>query len=874
MSEIINGNLTIHEAMSKILKNSFVIPAFQRSYVWNTNQIACLWDSILSDYPISTFLFWEISRDNISSSTSFFQFIKKAQFRSGKNQSEHDNDAEDTEWQSAANLECAVLDGQQRLTSLFVTLYGTSLLIKGRKTKYAGEEISLCIQLDKSAIRDRDDNSIQTQYDIAFYESCNQSSTLFNIKRILSPEFKDSSTRTAEIDHTLRSIPPESRDYAKNILERLCQKIYEEKILQYQKISGTEGDALDMFVRFNNGGTRLSKSEIGEATIEAFWKDAKYSLSQVCYYKKHGSYKSYLDNTLAAYQDFGLDFIIRLSTVLFEKNINTNLNPKLIGQMKLNWEKIKDALRKTVEFIKSIRKLRVEDFSNRWNILIPIVYLIYHHQLPPNGTEKLEYSNKYLSCIKAVEAYLSRAILFKFYSSGTTGKLTKLKNEMDRYKKDGYPCLTFDSLNNISELKVSDEKIEDLLNLKKGDAICEMALRLISSERIYAELDENSEIDHDVDHIHPRTRFHAGQRPDEISLESWIEWKDLCEKMPNLTMLECSENREVKNDLPLAEYVNGKSPAAQMRYKNEHLIPDTDLQLNNFQAFFNQRKETLRAELISLLHKDDTNDSDGTDSEPPSYSPTRDHHALDNLKDMSDEDVQKFGDLTHIDEEVEAYINAGKENSGHENDWVETFLEDFCTDNPVSTLAHEDRTRIFEVRSQTKSYGTFTDSRDNNQYRTIKIGNQVWMAENLRFESDNSFLYDNKYGRLYPVPDNIMAIPRGWRLPTQADFEELLTYVGGSIDRLKKIKEWKEGESPYVSDDKESGFDMLPGGLSDSLEEIQKVQTDAFFWLSGEGLDEDGKSQFMYLHVFRSGYNFVASKATILEGYSIRCIKI
>ena len=80
----------------------------------------------------------------------------------------------------------------------------------------------------------------------------------------------------------------------------------------------------------------------------------------------------------------------------------------------------------------------------------------------------------------------------------------------------------------------------------------------------------------------------------------------------------------------------------------------------------------------------------------------------------------------------------------------------------------------------------FTDSRDSKIYKTIKIGNQVWMAENLAYKMDSGcWAYDNisdnvdKYGYLYDWDTAQKACPSGWHLPTKNEFETLWNYLGG-----------------------------------------------------------------------------------------------
>lgn len=108
--------LTIAEVMKDISANKYVLPSIQREYVWSTEQIETLFDSLMCDYPIGTFLFWKISKDKICE-YDFYEFLK-------------DYHEKDSTHNPKVNLNgsdgvTAVLDGQQRLTSLYIGLKGT-----------------------------------------------------------------------------------------------------------------------------------------------------------------------------------------------------------------------------------------------------------------------------------------------------------------------------------------------------------------------------------------------------------------------------------------------------------------------------------------------------------------------------------------------------------------------------------------------------------------------------------------------------------------------------------------------------------------------------------------------------------------------------
>lgn len=84
MSVLIDNSITIYEALEHIKDGKYVMPAFQRQYVWSMEQIEKLWDSILLDYPIATFLFWHVDDDNVTWDTYFCNFLSSVTFDSRK----------------------------------------------------------------------------------------------------------------------------------------------------------------------------------------------------------------------------------------------------------------------------------------------------------------------------------------------------------------------------------------------------------------------------------------------------------------------------------------------------------------------------------------------------------------------------------------------------------------------------------------------------------------------------------------------------------------------------------------------------------------------------------------------------------------------
>jgi uncharacterized protein (TIGR02145 family) len=136
--------------------------------------------------------------------------------------------------------------------------------------------------------------------------------------------------------------------------------------------------------------------------------------------------------------------------------------------------------------------------------------------------------------------------------------------------------------------------------------------------------------------------------------------------------------------------------------------------------------------------------------------------------------------------------------------------------NIRTTYSRRGRAKPVQHAQKARTGSTFTDSRDRKRYRTVKVGDQTWMAENLNFNASGSACYANDpsncdtYGRLYDWNTARAACPAGWRLPSDADWETLINFVGSNAGtKLKSRTGWHNNGNG--TDD--FGFSALPGGF-------------------------------------------------------------
>ena len=561
MENLIDDSISIYSAIENIKNQKYVMPAFQRQYCWSMEQIEKLWDSLLLGYPISTFLFWHIDNNNVTADTKFCTFLQEVTF---DNRKKSDSPNYELSIINLKKTDTAILDGQQRLTSLYLSLSGDAYIRPKNARRVNGDKIvsKLVIELNKNKIiLDEDYNS--KKFDIQFTDKVGKlSPTQFDIKNILNDSFKDKSTRQDKIITCIENVPSDSKDYAQNILNMLCTKIFDDKLIRFIEIKNMYQDsALEMFVRFNSGGNTLKKSDITMSILEAYWPEAKTQFGYVL---------------VDSYSGFSTDFIIRTALMLYGDVIKSTINLEIATELRKNWNLFKVSLENLAKLLKEF-KIDISRFSSGWNVLLPIIYYIYFNPSYEN--------NK-----KAIKAYLLRAILFTYFQSGTTTKLQQMKKIINENDTE----ISIEIMNQLNDLRVSDAKIEDILDAEKESRLAGEALYYLSLDWV------KSSLKYEQDHLHPEERFFK-TKPATIDNQTWLRWKNNRNRLPNLQYLEGRSNGS-KNDMPLLEFYNEMNEEQQVIFKKQAYIPENiNMEFECFEDFYEERKKILTEKIKELL---------------------------------------------------------------------------------------------------------------------------------------------------------------------------------------------------------------------------------------------------------------------------------
>lgn len=576
--------ITIQQAIENIRKRHYVLPAIQREFVWKTNQIETLFDSLMRDYPISTFLFWKVDKGKVKD-FQFYEFLQKYHEKDCKhNQKANLSDDEDI---------IAILDGQQRMTSLYLALIGTYAYKKrnmARKNPDAYPERKIYLNLLKPS------DELEVEYDFRFLtdedvSTHNEGFHWFPCNEIMN--FKDiSKVNLYLIKNRLMdtSIYTEQQStYAINTLSSFFNIIHQKGTISYYLEEGEELDkVLQIFIRVNSGGTTLSHSDLLLSIATAQWneKDAREVIHK------------FVDdiNNIGDGFAFDKDLVLKNCLVLADfsdvKFKADNFNKENMKTIEKAWEKTSSALRSAIELVAKFGYSK--ENLRATNAIIPIAYFIYKN----NYEDQILHSGSRENDRKAIKEWLARVLL-----KGTFGgqpdaiypRMRDLVNDNLRH----FPLKETIAFykGKSKSISFSRDEIDNLLNLKYGTAKTYCALTLI-----YPAL--NHSFKYHQDHIHPKSKFNKrSMRIAEFSEEQIEQFNAEANGIANLQLLEATGNIE-KSDKPFKEWLNSEysDKAGRDRYLEQHHIsPDQSLEFKDFMDFVITRRETIRRQFTSIL---------------------------------------------------------------------------------------------------------------------------------------------------------------------------------------------------------------------------------------------------------------------------------
>jgi len=585
--------ISISDALVRISEHRLLLPAIQREFVWQAWQVEWLFDSLLQGYPIGSFLFWEVHDSKSKSDFQYYEFLLNYRER----YSVHNPPFPTT---GHYDFE-AVLDGQQRLTALNIGLRGTYAYKMPRtwweNTEHALPTRRLFVNTRQRA-QDIDEDQSGRLFDFRFLtekESATQKDQWFLVGDILKV------SNAFAFNQMLKERGYIDNEFASQALSQLHSVVHLDRLINYYAVKQADMErALNVFVRVNSGGTKLSLSDMLLSTAIANWKrDARKEILGV------------VDQIQSSGFFVDKDLVLKACLYLYSSDIRykvSNFSAAQVRPFEKNWDAIADSI------LAVFRLARDFGFNEKSltskNALLPIIYWVHHKGLAADLTSKISLR----SDRDSMRRWLHTMLLKGIFGSSVDTTLASIRKAFtaDTFGKPfirpniaSFPSGEIGAIlqSQGKDPNVTEEFLDALLETQYEDKQAFSILALLAPNLDYKNGDFHK------DHLHPASQFRKdvtlrGLGVSDADLVFYREdrnWNSIL----NLRHLDSNENKS-KQDRALDAWV--QSECERQKAPVEKFCIDRDLPpslsllaFGNFRAFIMQRRQLLRTSLREAL---------------------------------------------------------------------------------------------------------------------------------------------------------------------------------------------------------------------------------------------------------------------------------
>jgi hypothetical protein len=524
------------------------LPNIQRPFVWAEDQIARLFDSIMREYPISTLLVWRTK-----ASIKHRRFIDQWRW---------DLKVSDAYVMQNEHAKGMVLDGQQRLQSLFIGLRGS----------FDGRELHFDVLSGQNSLPE------DVRYLFRFMRSNNAAWPWVRLKDLLH-ELSRGRKLASDVAEEVCQRAPEAFDgdqkrrIQRNI-ERVQREFITDENISYQLLDGVDDpdaysidDVVEIFIRANAGGTKLGKSDLLFSLLAADWDVADESVEDLLSDLNSGGY------------DFDRDWVLKSCLVMLGQGAKYEVRkfrePAIRQRFVSEWKALSDAIKAVRDFLFSRTSLRTDKAVPSYIALIPLVYFRYR------------YPDKW-DAAPGKELYILRTMLAGAFS-GTPDNL------LDRCIKKIDAAADFVIEDLFEIIRDDGRSLEltpgSLLSVRYGKPLSHLIFNLW-----YRNFDYHPALEDNLpqqDHIFPQWVLRSVKIPSAETGRLVLKY-DASDRdqLANLALLSAKDNGFTGKSGQLPEVYFAKQPD---EFFDQHLIPKdpTLWKVENFESFIAARKKLI-----------------------------------------------------------------------------------------------------------------------------------------------------------------------------------------------------------------------------------------------------------------------------------------
>ncbi len=544
----------------------YFLPDIQREYVWlkkaDEKKIEQLFDSILRGYPIGSFLFWKLQKEDIAKSDEqdsdklnfqLYKFIENYDERKPHNEKIH------VEQIKRDDLSI-VLDGQQRLTSLYIGLKGTRTLKKKNakiNNPNAYEKKRLYLNLKRQPNMDNPEDNYRFEFHAKTPEN-DKEHWWFKVGDILELKSVVNYTREHELG-----------DEESELLETLNKAFHDKQLISYfEETEKNLNKVLNIFIRVNSGGVKLSYSDLLMSILTvSFSSDIREKMNELVDALKE-----------KGFPNVGKDQVLKTCLLLIGKDTTfelKNFNKKNIKEIEENWEKITESIYNAAKLLETF------GYAGHLGSAYILSSLAYFYFL----NSKMNENDK-----EQALKFVRNAQITSYFTPSTDTKLSAIAHSIKESR-------TFEAFNhNLAKhqtlpLKITNDAIEDI--------VCSSSHALVFPilQILYPNLNYKTTTFH-IDHIYPKSKFKKENKKLDKDFYKWGN----C--LFNLQLLEGAENKAKKDKDPEVwlkeEYKDNQQAIEEYKRKN-YIDPTLKLEWENIKEFRETREEAIIKTLKEVL---------------------------------------------------------------------------------------------------------------------------------------------------------------------------------------------------------------------------------------------------------------------------------
>jgi uncharacterized protein with ParB-like and HNH nuclease domain len=588
-----NQNFSVLRAVEMINDNQIFLPALQRNFVWNRKRIEQYFDSLYKGFPLGHFIFWKLE-NGLATKYPLYQFVR-----------EYNERLQEKHPKPPKNLfngreMWAVVDGQQRLSSLYIGLTGIyeyKRAGKGLKDIAHNFVVSRLyfnvFYKDENKVEDNGSEKIFSFKSEQEAEHINDKNLWIEAGRILScrseVELQNLMKELAAVvkktnKKSIKQKYEERIQTTKHRITQLYKRLTHDTLSYFELIDKNIDEVIEIFVRVNSGGMQLKKADLLFSTIAAEWENARDKID------------SLLESLGKFDLDVDRDFIMRTSLMLTDLPIKYKVetfNKRNIKAIIKNWHLIESALLRMAENLNQFGYKNFPNLSN--NALIIIAYYI-----SKGGDIKTR------EALTNIKLYYVTAQVKNLFGGQNDVVLSRIR-EVLRVRSGNEFVLKeqkfyFQTIRDLNlpirkSFKIDQNYIETELADEPYGASAYFLLSLL-----YPALDFKMKR-FELDHIHPRKKMNATHLRSLGLNDVDIEWiLDHYDNLPNLELL-TSEDNNSKKARPFIEFIREKKRNEKLRFLNENYISsDKDLwELDSFKKFYELRRKIIVKKLTKVF---------------------------------------------------------------------------------------------------------------------------------------------------------------------------------------------------------------------------------------------------------------------------------